>query len=248
MSSKLSRFLSILFVKDYNCIVCGRELAKTVRWRICNSCYAKTEVIGDRACLKCGKMLYSEEDYCLACQNYERGFDRAIAPVCYSGSVPGIIMNLKFHGKKYLAEPMAKWMTDKALEAEIAPDLVMPVPLHPNRKKERGFNQSELLAEVIAEGLKLPLDLTTAVRVKDTAASSSLQGGRSAREENLKDAFSITDKEKVKGKTVLVVDDVLTTGTTASELSKVLKKAGAKSVIVLTFATTREKPPIQEDS
>lgn len=248
MNTKLSKWLSLLFVREYNCILCGRELSKVTRHRICNACYALLEVIGNRECLKCGKLLFAEEQYCLACQNQERVFDRAIAPFCYAGGASSLVMNLKFHGKKYLAEPMAKFMSDKLLEEGILVDLVLPVPLHPKRKKERGFNQSELLAEEIASSLSLPLDRASAIRVRNTSASSKLEGGRHAREENMKDAFSVVNGEAVKGKHILVVDDVLTTGTTANELAKALKKAGARRVTVLTFATTREKPPIQADS
>lgn len=228
--------------------MCGRELPKTNRYTICNDCYVKQEVIGENACLKCGKMLFSEEQYCLACQNYEREFDRAFAPLCYSGGAAMTVMNLKFHGKRYLAKPMAKWMTDKFLETGLTAEVVVPVPLHAKRRKQRGFNQSELLAAEIAESLALPLDHSCVARVKDTLVSSKLTGGRKAREENMKDAFSVLNKEAVKDKRVLVVDDVLTTGTTANELAKELRKAGAKKIYVLTFATTREKPPIQEDS
>ena len=248
MSFNLSRALSFLFVKDYNCIVCNRELASPGRYRICNPCYALLEVTGEKGCLKCGRMLYSEAQYCLDCQNREQTFDRAISPLSYAGAAASLVLNLKFHRKKYLAAPMARLMTDKLLEEELVADLVLPVPLHPNRKKQRGYNQSELLGAEIAKALCLPLDLTSVLRVKDTAASSSLQGGRQEREENMKDAFAVADAEAIKGKTVLVVDDVLTTGTTANELAKVLKKAGAKRVLVLTFAATREKAPIQAES
>ena len=248
MSFKFSGWLSALFVKDYNCIVCDRELAEPGRYRICNPCYLKMEAIRERACLKCGKMLYAEEQYCLDCQNHDKAFDRALAPLVYSGTVPALVMKLKFHGKKYLAEPMARIMTDKFLEKEEVADVVLPVPLGAKRLKERGFNQSELLAEVIADALKLPLDLSSVKRVKETLASSSLKGGKEAREENMKGAFEVTDKQAVKGKIILAVDDVLTTGTTMNELATALKKAGAKRVIGLTFATTKEKPPIQEET
>ena len=246
MNTKLSAWLSRLFVKEYNCIVCGREIAAPSRCRICNPCYVLMEAIGERACLKCGKMLYAEEQYCLDCQNNEKVFDRAIAPMAYSGAAAALVQRLKFGKKKYLAEPMANLMTDKLLECGLVADVVVPVPLSPKRRKERGFNQSELLAEVIAAALKLPLDTTSVVRVKETLASSSLTGGRKAREENMKDAFEVKDRQAIKDKVVLAVDDVLTTGTTMNELSKALKKAGAKRVLALTFATTREKPPIQE--
>jgi len=246
MNTKLSRWLSLLFVKDYNCIVCGRELAGPGRYRICNPCFVLLESIGERACLKCGKLLFAEEQYCLDCQNHEKSYDRALAPLTYAGATAILVQRLKFRKQKYLAEPMANLMTDKLLDAELVADVVLPVPLSPKRYKERGFNQSELLGEVIAKALKLPLDVTSTVRVKETLASSGLSGGRAAREENMKDAFEVVDKAAIKGKTVLAVDDVLTTGTTMNELAKALKKAGAKRVIGLTFATTSEKPPIQE--
>ena len=246
MSSEFFKLLSHLFVAEHNCIVCGRELPKPSRYRICNRCYATLEVIGERRCLKCGAMLRAEENYCLDCQNHEKHFDRAFSPVAYSGAGAALVTSLKFRGKKYLARPMARWMTDRFLEEEIAVDAVLPVPLHANRRKQRGYNQSELLAEVIAEGLRLPLDLTSVYRAKDTLASTGLEGGRTAREENMKDAFKMHSDESVKGKNLLVVDDVITTGATTSELASVLKKAGARSVYVLTFASTREKPPIQD--
>ena len=247
MNFKLSRLLSFLFVDKYNCIVCNRELPKLSRYRICNACYALMEPIGDKACLKCGRAMVSEGDYCIDCKTRPMEFDRAFSPLTYSGAAAQLIMNLKFNKRKYLAEGMAKWMTDRFLEEELAADLVIPVPLHHNRQKERGFNQSELLAKVIAKGLRLPLDIASVCRQKDTLASSSLEGGRTAREENMKDAFKVLCADNIKGKTVLLVDDVLTTGTTANQASKVLKGAGAKAVYVLTFASTREKPPIQED-
>jgi len=246
MNTKLSRWLSLLFVKDYNCIVCGRELEKSGRYRICNPCFVLLEHIGERACLKCGKLLFAEEQYCLDCQNHEKAFDRALAPLTYAGAAASLVQRLKFRRQKYLAEPMANLMTDKLLDSELVADVVLPVPLSPKRRKERGYNQSELLGEVIAKALKLPLDLSSTRRVKETLASSGLTGGRAAREENLKDAFEVVDRDAIKGKIVLAVDDVLTTGTTMNELAKTLKKAGAKRVIGLTFATTSEKPPIQE--
>lgn len=246
MNTKLRGWLSRLFVKDYNCIVCGRELAVPGRYRICSPCYVLLEVIGERACLKCGKLLFAEEQYCLDCQNHEKSFDRALAPLAYSGAAAILVQRLKFGKERHLADAMANLMTDKLLDEEIAVDVVLPVPLSPQRQKERGFNQSELLAEVIAQGLRLPLDLTSVRRVKETLASSGLTGGRRAREENMKDAFEVVDGTGLKGKVVLAVDDVLTTGTTMNELSKTLKKAGAKRVVALTFATTSEKPPIQE--
>ena len=106
MNTKLRGWLSRLFVKDYNCIVCGRELAAPGRYRLCSPCYVLMEVIGERACLKCGKMLFAEEQYCLDCQNNERSFDRALAPFAYSGSAAILVRRLKFSRQRYLADAM----------------------------------------------------------------------------------------------------------------------------------------------
>jgi len=245
MNSKWTRALSLLFVDRYNCIICNRELPDLTPYLTCNRCYHLLEIVEEGFCLKCGVKLFGEEEYCLDCQNHEKHFDRAFAPVCYSGAAARLVQDLKFENKRYLAAPLARYMTDRFLKEDVAADVVIPIPLSEKRWKERGYNQSELLAEVIAHSLGLPLDVSSAQRVKDTLPSTLLEGGRKAREENIQDAFVLKESDAVKNKVVIVVDDVLTTGATASEFSRVLKKAGASKVYVLTFATTREHPPIE---
>lgn len=240
------KLLSALFVSEYNCLFCGRELAGKTRYAVCSNCYQKQEVI-ERGCLKCGKLLVTEAEYCLDCQENEKGFDVAVAPFAYSAAIPNLVMDLKFNNKRYLAPYMARFMTDKFLDRGLTASVVVPVPLHKNREKKRGYNQSALLASEIAKGLNLPYLPSVASRVKDTLTSSTLEGGRKAREENMKDAFVINDPSAVKNKLVLIVDDVLTTGSTSGELARALKKAGATRVVALTFATTKEKPPVQKE-
>lgn len=241
------RLLSFLFVKDFNCIVCGRELPSRNGYLTCANCYQKMEIIEDDRCLKCGKKLFGEGDYCLDCEAHEKHFDRAFAPVSYVGAAADLVMAFKFENKRYLAAPLARYMTDRLLREGVSPDVILPVPLHEKREKERGYNQSALLAKEISSSLGISLAAKAAARVKETLTSSLLTGGREAREANVKDAFVVTEPALVKGKCVLIVDDVLTTGATASELSRVLRKAGASKVYALTFATTREKPPLQGD-
>lgn len=244
MKRKFAEVLKHLFVDKYNCIICDRELPAPTPHRTCNVCYHKLEIIVDGFCLKCGKKLYGEGEYCLDCQEHEKHFDRAVAPVCYSGAAMRTVQELKYENRRYLAEPLARYMTDRFLSEELSVDLIIPVPLHEKRLKERGYNQSELLAAEISRALGVPMDASVALRVKDTLPSTQLQG-RKAREENIEGAFVLKTKDAVKNKIVLVVDDVLTTGATSGELSRVLKKAGAAAVYVLTFATTREKPPVE---
>ena len=247
MKGKFAEVLSHLFIDRYNCIVCDRELPAPTPHRTCNACYHKMEIIEDGFCLKCGVKLFGEEEYCLDCQNHEKHFDRAMAPVSYSGSAARLVQDLKFRNKRYLAKPLARYMVDRFLTENIPVDLVIPVPLHEKRRKERGYNQSELLAAEISRSIGVPMDASSAERVKDTLPSTQLEGGRKAREENIEGAFVLKEKEAVKNKVVLIVDDVLTTGATSSELANVIKKAGAAKVYALTFAATREKPPIQRE-
>ena len=247
MKRSWSRVLSLLFVDQYNCIVCNRELPAPTPHLTCNNCYHKMEHVQEGFCLKCGMKLIGEGEYCLDCQAHEKYFDRAVAPVCYTGAASKLVVELKFRNKRYLARPLARYMVDRFLEEGLVADVVIPIPLHAKRRKERGYNQSELLAEEVARSLGVPMDASCIERVKETLPSTSLEGGRTAREENIKDAFVLKEKSAVKNKSVLAVDDVLTTGATSSEFSRVLKKAGAAKVYVLTFATAREKPPIQKD-
>jgi len=245
MKGKFREVLSRLFEHRYNCIVCDRELPQSTPHLTCNACYQRMEIIEDGVCLKCGKKLFGEEEYCLDCKEHEKHFDRAFAPVSYSDAAMRLVQRLKYENRRYLAAPLARYMTDRFLLEDIPVDVIIPVPLHEDRQKERGYNQSELLAVEVSRSLGVPMDAHCVDRVKDTLPSTKLTGGRKAREENVRDAFVLKDRAAVKNKTVLVVDDVLTTGATSSELARILKKAGAAKVYVLTFATTREKPPTE---
>ena len=105
MPKWLEKLLPFLFVKDYNCIVCGRELAHPTAEHTCSSCYVKMEFIGEDACRKCGRKLVAEEEYCLDCQKNEMHFDRAVAPLSYTGSAAMLVRKLKFHNRRFLPPP-----------------------------------------------------------------------------------------------------------------------------------------------
>ena len=115
------------------------------------------------------------------------------------------------------------------------------MPLSEKRKKKRGYNQSELLAEEISGQLKLPLLTGALEKIRDNKAQAKLRVNE--REENVRGAYVVKDKAAVKGKRILVVDDVITTGATASEVAHMLYKAKARSVKVLTYASTRYTAP-----
>ncbi len=112
--------------------------------------------------------------------------------------------------------------------------LTMPVPLHPRRLRERGFNQSLVLARHVAGHLQTELDFLSLRRIKYTLPQTGL--GKKDRQKNVRQAFGVTDHEAIKGKTILLVDDVSTTGNTLNECAKVLRKSGCKRVLCLVLA------------
>ncbi|MBI5556992.1 MAG: ComF family protein [Deltaproteobacteria bacterium] len=121
----------------------------------------------------------------------------------------------------------------------ISPDRIIPVPLHMNRLRQRGFNQSLLLARAFFPDQRNKIIKTALRRQRDTIAQTGLTG--LSRRKNLRDAFVVEKKDDVSGKKILLIDDVFTTGTTVNECARVLKQAGAERVDVLTLARVAEK-------
>jgi ComF family protein len=141
---------------------------------------------------------------------------------------------LKFQQKLHLAEPLAGLLIERLGELREQPDLLLPVPLHPLRLRKRGFNQSIELTRILARHYRLPYDWRICRRIKETKAQSELS--ERERRRNLSNAFQVCTA--VNGSHLVVVDDVITTGATATELSKLLIKAGAKRVDVWAVART----------
>lgn len=147
----------------------------------------------------------------------------------YEGVLKETIHCFKYGGVKRIGKELGKLM---ALIAPPEIDILVPVPLHPNKLRKRQFNQSAILAKEIAKAWKIPLSLTILAKVKDTQDQASLDA--TERLSNIKDAYAV--KASVKGMKVGIVDDVVTTGATLTECAKVLKKAGAKEIHAITLA------------
>lgn len=207
---------------------------------LCPICYKELTMIDAdfRRCPRCGKWGHFEKGQsCDDCLKWERKFTiaRAVAP--YHGLLKEAIYTFKYTGQRTLAVPLGKMMAAEVLRekgfAEV--DLIVPVPLHPLKLRERGFNQSSLLAKEISRILKAPCLPDVLRRNRTTVAQSKLT--KSERRRNLTGAFSLNDARKVKEKNILLVDDIFTTGQTVSVCSQVLLDGGAKSVSVITLAT-----------
>ncbi len=163
-------------------------------------------------------------------------FDRARAAVAYAGVARQMVQRLKYNDRTDLAPWMARWMVRAGFELFQEAELIVPVPLHRRRLFQRRFNQAAELARFVARSTKIPFDPDAVHRIKPTRQQVGL--GQREREENVRAAFAVPKQmaAKLRGKRVLLVDDVYTTGATVSAVARTLKKNGASAVDVLTFA------------
>lgn len=203
---------------------------------ICPDCQKQLPYITEPRCMKCGKPVASEEqEYCEDCAKQELAFEQGRSVWLHRGNVPHAIYQFKFHNKRYYAETFAREMVKYYREWIRAYNIetIVPVPLHKAKRRSRGFNQAELLANKLGEYLELPVEPEAVVRVKNTRPQKQL--GHRERQKNLEGAFGVSRKWKPK-KNVLIVDDIYTTGNTIHRIAKVLKKAGAQKVYFLTIS------------
>lgn len=173
-----------------------------------------------------------EKGVCAACRSGLRGFDHAASFGLYEGSLRRLIHLYKYSGMKQLAGTLAGFM-DRAVPIDASFDAVVPVPLHWRKQWDRGFNQSELLARHIARRRGVPV-LHALRRRRSTAVQAGLASA--GRRRNVAGAFTLRSGPKLAGKRILLIDDVMTTGATASACASALKRGGAKSVSLLTLA------------
>lgn len=199
---------------------------------ICFGCFSKIEKIKTYTCQKCGKIT-KNGSYCNSCRN---GVDlTGVMVACdYNiGPTKELIHHLKYSGFLDLSEVLGELLVERIKNSKNKKFIVVPVPMHRKKELERGFNQSELLARYLSKkmGLKGGLALE---KIKSTEAQMRLK--RKDRLKNLNKVFECVDRELVKGQQILLIDDVMTTGTTLNECAKALKKAGARQVWGLVVA------------
>lgn len=245
MKAKIKEFFEKvfleIFVDKYNCIVCDKELREKSRYGLCDECLKEMTFIKDDICKKCGRLHYNEADYCLTCKEHLRYFDFARSCVVYDERAKEIVRGLKFGRRKYFAKYVSNFLIDRYEEcfADVVVDYIVPVPIMKKRQEERGYNQAEAIAQKFAEHYNLQIKTDVVEKIKQNEEQAKLTGKE--REENVNGVYKVNKPNEVKDKTILIVDDVMTTGSTASELAKILIKAKAKNVYVLTFASTKYK-------
>lgn len=214
------------------CTLCH---STTIYKAVCDACYQELPW-QDGACDRCGLPLL-EAQICGQCLKTPPFYENTICLFHYQTPIDKFILSLKFAEKlsyaKLLGELMAEKLADY-YQNHNKPDVIIPVPLHPQRLKERGYNQALEIARPVAKKLKILLEPTYCKRVVATLPQSSTHAKE--RKRNIKNAFKVNGT--LQAKHVAIIDDVITTGSTVNELSKVLKKADVKNIDVWCCART----------
>lgn len=227
--------IELLFPR--RCPICDRPVDK-MGSDICKKCQPKIRYVESPYCLKCGKSLKDDtKEYCQDCENATHIFDRGRALYEYEG-VKKAIYRFKYEGRQeyaaFFGRQLAKKLSTEILNWKV--DAILPVPLHKDRLKKRGYNQASLLAKELGKALKIPVNEEILYRKKATVPQKQLNVKE--RQNNLKNAFKIRQND-VKLKTVIVVDDIYTTGSTMNAIAQCLKDEGVEKVFFVSLAVGR---------
>lgn len=226
------------------CTTCAQPLTDDPVPFFCRSCWALIQPLRGSACARCRRPLasptastHSPTHECHDCRTRRPDYAEVWAPYPYCSPLQDAIALFKYQGKVALADALATLLIH-TLPDHLTGDVLMPIPLHPNRLRQREFNQSLLLADRIAKALDCPVSCRNLVRLVDTEPQTTLP--RSARLHNLRRAFALRAPQEVAGRRILLIDDVFTTGTTSNACASILCEAGAARVTVLALARSVE--------
>ncbi len=227
------------------CIICehflwsNEVITNGIRVSLCQGCIDEFKKIDSPFCSICGRPFEDasyDNHHCQDCLIKPPTFDRLMAPYLFDGKLKDAIYELKYAFKTFVADSLGPLLADFCLgilggNREF---LVMPVPLHTKRLRQRGFNQSLLLARYVADALHAELAYLSLVRIKFTQPQTGLK--KKERRKNVSKAFEVKSSDSIKGRNILLVDDVATTGSTLNECARVLKKAGCREVFAVVLA------------
>jgi ComF family protein len=243
----LQGLLELCYPSRLYCILCGSVIDASRPYGLCDRCASKIHWTGTKTCGICGKILSegSTRALCGDCRRRERTFSRGYTCTRYGLYERTLITAFKYRDKPHVGRELGLAMADRMALADYRPDLVTPVPVHPGRLAKRGYNQAELMAKAYCKAAGLPLECGLLERLRDTRAMKNL--GAAERRENLEGAFGLVRgrEELVRGRSVLLLDDILTTGSTADACAAVLLAAGAREVRVLSFSAGADAVPYQ---
>ena len=246
--------LHLLYPEGLYCISCNHPIEPDLPYRLCTACFSAFHWANKAVCARCGRpmdgepqsipsLALHEEHVCAGCRQKPPVFTNGYAVTGYDLWEKELLYRFKYGNCAYLAEPLAQMMADMLQLRGAGPyGGVVPVPLHPSRLARRGYNQAELLAAGVARSLQWPLLPDALVRAKQTEALKTM--GRGDRATALEGVFALPADDrkraetidKIAGERIVLIDDILTTGATASACARVLLQAGARQVDVAVFA------------
>lgn len=221
-------FDNCLQFAQQDCVLCGAGSGKEL---VCAACRPELPRSPVPACPVCAAPVATAGHACGACLKQPPAYDRAIAALSYSFPADGLIQALKYRSQLPLSRLFADLLCE-AVSAAPRPDVLIALPLHPERARERGFNQATEIAKQVARTLDIPLDTGSLARTRNTASQAALPWEK--RHKNVKGAFACADG--VAGKHVALLDDVMTSGATLNEAAQTLKLAGAAEVSLWVVA------------
>ncbi len=227
------------FIYPNVCQLCGKTRAMPAEGFVCGSCWEQVRFIKPPFCKRCG-MPYEGEITasfeCTNCRELKLHFRSARSAVSAKGVVRDVILRYKYQREMWFEPFLADLLIREALPElrQEQWDWIVPVPLHPSKRRRREFNQAERLATYLSAASKIPLDTKLLKRVTATSTQTKLNRGK--RTENMRNAFATWKGRKLKGERILLFDDVFTTGATTDACAKVLLEAGAGEVCVWTVA------------
>ncbi len=220
------------------CIFCRDLIPLYEKRGVCGSCEPDLPWVVGCTCEKCGKPVSIEttKNMCSDCTKREYAYTRGWAVLLYAGRVREMVYRFKYSGHlqyaPVLGEIMVTYIKQKT-DTKIF-DILIPVPMHKTKQKQRGYNQAALLAAAISDRLHIPTDEDILIRTKQTKAQSGLS--IIERQNNIKDAFQVQRPTMIEHKIVLLIDDIYTTGSTIEGCSKVILAAGARAVYFLALS------------
>ena len=224
------KLLDILYPK--RCALCDRVISRG-EYPVCLKCRKEIRPIEEPRCMHCSKPLSSDgEELCPDCKRHKFSYDCGFAAFLYRGKMKNSLMRFKYGGRQEYREFYGEMLNLFAAEKvrRWSPEVLIPVPVHPGKLRQRGYNQAEVLARKLGEVWDIPLDSQCMKRIKKTRAQKDLDDKE--RRKNLRHAFSVVGD--VDYRSVLIVDDIYTTGSTVDALAKLLKEKGVEEVYFVT--------------
>lgn len=226
----------------HNCILCSQYVPDKSSPQLCSRCLAAIEFNAPPFCLRCSRHLeiYTPDGLCPTCLKYPIVFDRAWGTVIYNPEVQRLLHLFKYHQHTSVRKIFRHFLAEFSMRYHIplnAFDYILPIPLHPVRLRERGFNQSQLIAEILKKDYNAPVIANPLSRIRPTNPQSHL--GQKERWTNMEGAFRMKNNFIINNNSILLIDDLLTTGATASAAALALKEAGAKRVDLFVIALAK---------